>query len=89
MTEESTPRPIVLRMEPIIRDLSNGIDAAVALALSPHYGQPKSNGPFFVAEALELSVRRLRESWRELDAATEGQPTLPPLKAVGDGGPGP
>ncbi len=82
MTEERTPRQIVLSLELIIRDLSNGVDAAVALAMSPHYGQPKPNGLFFVAEALELSVRRLRELWRELDAATEGQPTLSPLKAV-------
>ncbi len=82
MSEERTPRGLTLDMEPVVRDLRNGIDAAVALAMSPLYGQREPNGLFYIAEALETNVGQLRELWRELAAATDGQPVYAPLKAV-------
>ncbi len=82
MTEERTPRQIVLEMEPVIRTLRNGADAAVAAATSPHWGHIAPNGLFYIAEHLEEDVRRLDALWRKLCAATEGDGPRPSLKAV-------
>ena len=81
MTEDR-PRQIALDMEPVLRNLRNGADAAVAAAISPHYGQHDPNGLFYIAERLEEDAGQLHALWRKLCAATEGDCPRPPLKAV-------
>ncbi len=82
MTEKRTPRQIAISMEPLIRELRNGADAAVAVAGSGHYGHIEPNGILYIAEALERDAEQLKELWRELCTVTEGDVTKPPLKAV-------
>ncbi len=82
MTEKRTPRQIALSMEPLIRALRNGADAAVAVAGSGHYGHIEPNGLIYIAEALETNIEQLKAFWQELCAVTEGDVTRPPLKAV-------
>ena len=81
MTEDRA-HEIALAMEPVLRDLRNGADAAVAVALSPHYGQREPNGLFYIAERLEEDAGRLDALWRKLCATTEGDCPRPPLKAI-------
>ncbi len=82
MTEKRTPRQIAISMEPLIRELRNGADAAVAVAGSGHYGYIEPNGILYIAEALERDAEQLKGLWCELCAVTEGDVTRPPLKAV-------
>ncbi len=66
MTEKRTPRKIALSMEPLIRALRNGADAAVAVAGSGHYGHIEPNGILYIAEALERDAEQLKGLWCEL-----------------------
>ncbi len=80
-SETRTPRLIVLEMEPILRTLCNGTDAAVAVACSDHYAEREQNGILYIAEAINADARRLQKLYDELADATQGQslhPTPPP-----------
>ena len=86
MTGPSATRQIVLDMEPLFRDLRNGVDAAVVLSRSERFDADIPNGLVFVVDELEELVVGLSGLWRDLAAATESQPTTPtpPLKAVAE-----
>ena len=71
MTAPSATRQIVLDMEPLVRTLCNGTDAAVALASSDQYANVEQNGISFIADALDTNAVRLKELWRELELATQ------------------
>ena len=81
MTEFKS-RLIVLAMEPIVRDIRSGADAAVAAAKSPHYDEREPNGLLYIAERLEEDAKRLDALWHKLCAATEDDRPRPPLRVV-------
>ncbi len=68
---DRTPHQIVLDMEPLVRTLCNGTDAAVAVASSDQYANVEQNGISFIADALDTNAVRLKELWRELELATQ------------------
>ncbi len=86
--ETRTPRLIVLEMEPILRTLCNGTDAAVAVACSDHYADREQNGILYIAEAINADARRLQKLYDELADATQGQPLYstppPPISLITD-----
>ena len=88
MTEPRTPRRIIFDMEPLVRALCNGTDAAVAVACSDHYADSKDNGILYIAEAINADAGRLKKLYGELADATQGQPLNPtpplPLLLVTD-----
>ncbi len=71
MTDPRTPRRIICDMEPILRTLCNGTDAAVAVASSDQYRNAEHNGISFIADALDTNAVRLKELWKELELATQ------------------
>ena len=87
-TETRTPRRIICDMEPILRTLCNGTDAAVAVACSDHYAEREQNGILYIAEAINADARRLQKLYDELADATQGQPLHttppPPIKLITD-----
>ena len=69
MTEERTPHQIVLDMEPVLRNVRDGVDATVGLGSSDRYNTGEPNGLAYIADSLEKHVNQLHELWRELYAA--------------------
>ena len=56
MSEERTPRQIVLDMEPVLRNVRDGVDAAVGLGSSDRYNTGEPNGLAYIADSLERHV---------------------------------
>jgi hypothetical protein len=77
MSDPRTPRRIIFDMEPLVRALCNGTDAAVAVACSDHYAEIKDNGILYIAEAINADAGRLQKLYDELADATQGQPLNP------------
>ena len=83
MTEERTPRQIVLDMEPVLRNVRDGVNAAVGLGSSDRYDTGEPNGLAYIADSLERHVNQLHELWLELYRVSKTAKLIEGQKACG------